>query len=228
MRGKNIAPFMGPGTRCADPLGGGLHVTLQKRIFDIALGLLLIVLVMPILLVLLFVLLVFEGRPLFYISERMQTPTKGFALIKLRTMPTDVAGEGVTGGNKNNVISPLYRFLRDSRLDELPQLWNVLRGDMSFVGPRPPMRMYVEAFPHVYAAVLRNRPGITGLASLRFHQHEEILLAACKTPEQTDHVYRTRCVSRKATLDMIYQHHQSQCFDLALIGETAMKLFRRK
>lgn len=203
-------------------------MTPQKRALDIVIALLLIVPAVPILLVLMGVLLVLEGRPLFYISERMQTPTKGFALIKLRTMRVGAADGGVTGGNKSHAIPPVYRLLRKSRLDELPQLINVLRGDMSFVGPRPPLRGYVEDFPEIYTAVLRNRPGITGLASLRFHAHEEQLLAACQTPQETDHVYRTRCVPRKAALDMIYQRHQSLCFDLALIWETAAKVIRRR
>lgn len=203
-------------------------MTPQKRALDVVLALLLIVPAVPILLILMGILLLLEGRPLFYISERMQTPTRGFTLIKLRTMRVGAADGGVTGGNKSNGIRPIYKLLRKSRLDEVPQLWNVLRGDMSFVGPRPPMRGYVEDFPEIYSAVLRNRPGITGLASLRFHRHEEQLLAACETPEQTDHVYRTRCVPRKAALDMIYQYHQSLCFDLALIWETAARVFRRE
>lgn len=219
---------MGHRLLCADPIGGLGHVTLQKRILDVVLALVLIVPAVPVLLILLLILMFTQGRPFFYVSERMQTPTQGFTLFKLRTMSMEMADGGVTGGNKSNRLPPLYRFLRNSRLDEIPQLWNVLRGDMSFVGPRPPMRVYVEAFPDIYAAVLRNRPGITGLASLRFHQHEEVLLVSCETPVQTDHVYRTRCVPRKAALDMIYQRHQSLCFDLALICETAIKPIRRR
>ena len=202
-------------------------MTPQKRALDIVLALLLVVPAVPILLILMGVLLVLEGRPLFYISERMQTRTRGFALIKLRTMRVGAADGGVTGGNKSNAIPPVYKLLRKSRLDEVPQLWNVLRGDMSFVGPRPPLRGYVDDFPMIYGAVLRNRPGITGLASLRFHRHEEQLLAECDTPVQTDHVYRSRCVPRKATLDLIYQRHQSLCFDLALIWETALRVLKR-
>ena len=203
-------------------------MTPQKRLLDIVLALILIIPTVPILIILMGVLLITEGRPLFYVSERMQTLTKGFALIKLRTMRVGAADGGVTGGNKTHAIPPVYRLLRKSRLDELPQLWNVLRGEMSFVGPRPPLRSYVADFPEIYQTVLRNRPGITGLASLRFHAHEERLLAACATPAQTDHVYRTRCVPRKAALDLIYQRHQSLCFDLALIWETATRIFKRR
>lgn len=202
-------------------------MTPAKRALDIALALVLGVLVAIPFLIVLVILAVTEGRPLFYISERMQTPTKGFSLIKLRTMRPSTEDGGVTGGNKSALIPPVYRWLRKSRFDEIPQLVNVLRGEMSFVGPRPPLRLYVEGFPALYAQVLENRPGITGLASLRFHAHEERLLATAQDAAETDHIYRTRCVPRKARLDMIYQRHQSICFDLALIWETGARVWRR-
>ncbi len=198
-------------------------MTPAKRLLDIVLALVIAVLVALPFGVVLVILLTTEGRPLFYISERMQTPTRGFSLIKLRTMRPSPGNTGVTGGDKADRIPPLYRWLRKSRFDEVPQLINVLKGEMSFVGPRPPLRLYVEAFPDIYAHVLQNRPGITGLASLRFHAHEERLLAQTRDAAETDHVYRTRCVPRKATLDLIYQRHQSFCFDLALIWETAKR-----
>lgn len=202
-------------------------MTPAKRGLDIILALILgAVLLVPLGAVML-VLLLTEGRPLFYISERMKTPTQGFSLVKLRTMRPSPENTGVTGGDKSDRIPPIFRALRKSRFDEVPQLWNVLRGDMSFVGPRPPLRVYVEAYPKIYGQVLRNRPGITGLASLRFHAHEEKLLAATKTAAETDHVYRTRCVPRKAALDLIYQRHRSLCFDLALIWETARRALGR-
>lgn len=202
-------------------------MTPGKRIFDIVLALILSVILAVPFLILLVVLLIAEGRPLFYISERMKTPTQGFALIKLRTMANVAHDDGVTGGDKAARIGPVHALLRRARLDEVPQLWNVLKGDMSFVGPRPPIRLYTDAFPEVYAQVLRNRPGVTGLASLRISAFEEAVLSRCETSAQTDAVYRRRCVPRKAHLDLIYQRHQSICFDLALIGETALRLFRR-
>lgn len=202
-------------------------MTPAKRGLDIILALILgAVLLVPLGAVML-VLLLTEGRPLFYISERMKTPTQGFSLVKLRTMRPSPENTGVTGGDKSDRIPPIFRALRKSRFDEVPQLWNVLRGDMSFVGPRPPLRVYVEAYPKIYGQVLRNRPGITGLASLRFHAHEEKLLAATKTAAETDHVYRSRCVPRKAALDLIYQRHRSLCFDLVLIWETARRALGR-
>lgn len=206
---------------------GPYLMPISKRLMDLCVACLIGIILLPFLTILIAVLLIFEGRPVFYISERMRSPTRSFALIKLRTMGQGVGDGGVTGGNKTAQMSRLHRLLRRSRADELPQLWNVIRGDISLVGPRPPLRVYVDAFPDLYAQVLKNRPGITGLASLRFHAHEEHLLAACTSAAETDAVYRRRCIPRKARLDLIYQTHWSLCYDLALLAETAMKPFRR-
>jgi lipopolysaccharide/colanic/teichoic acid biosynthesis glycosyltransferase len=205
-------------------------MTPGKRAFDLTVSLLLGALLLPVLAVLILILLAVEGRPVFYIAERMRTPTQGFGLIKLRTMRPAPPGAnaGVTGGNKSNRMSRLHRILRRTRADEIPQLWNVIRGDMSLVGPRPPLRLYVEAFPDIYGPVLQSRPGITGLASLRYHAVEERLLAACTTPEETDSVYRRRCVPRKAALDMIYQRRRTLCWDILLVAETAARPFRHR
>lgn len=202
-------------------------MTPGKRALDLVLALLLGALLILPLLLLMLVLLVAEGRPVFYLSERMKTPTEAFRLVKLRTMRPDPADSGVTGGDKTVRMSRLHRILRRSRADEIPQLWNVIRGDISLVGPRPPLRRYVEAFPELYAEVLKSRPGVTGLATLHFHAHEERLLARCRSAAETEAVYRRRCVPRKARLDLIYQRNRSLCLDLRLIAATAARPFRR-
>ena len=196
-------------------------MTPAKRLLDILLALIVMALLaLPFALLVLW-LLPREGRPIFYISERMCAPNRGFWLWKLRTMAPVFAGpSGVSGGDKASRITRTGRLLRKTRADEIPQLWNILKGEMSFVGPRPPLRRYVERFPDLYAQVLQNRPGITGLASLTYHRHEEKLLAACRTPAETDAVYCRRCVPQKARLDLIYQQRRTLCFDLVLIVRT--------
>lgn len=157
-------------------------MTLGKRLLDVGLALLFAaILALPFALLLLW-LWAREGWPLFYVSERMRAVDRPFWLWKLRTMTVVPPEQGVSGGDKRARVTKTGTFLRRYRLDEVPQLWNVLKGDMSFVGPRPPLRLYVERFPNIYAQVLKNRPGITGLATLTFHRHEERLLAACHTP----------------------------------------------
>jgi len=205
-------------------------MTWGKRILDLAVALPVTIIAVPILIGLIIALLLREGRPIFYVSERMKTPTQSFGLIKLRTMrpaPPGTEG-GVTGGDKSERMSDLHRLLRRTRGDELPQLWNVIKGDMSLVGPRPPLRIYVEDYPEIYKEVLKCRPGVTGVASLRFHQREEELLAACRTADETDDVYRRRCIPRKAKLDLIYHENQSVCGDIMLILQTIGRLFDRK
>ena len=157
----------------------------------------------------------------------MKTPDQSFNLWKLRTMTVVEGDQGVSGGNKRSRITETGAWLRARRLDEFPQLWNILRGDLSFVGPRPPLREYVERFPNIYQEVLKSRPGVTGLATIRFHKHEDRLLSRCQTPEETDDVYCRVCVPRKARLDLIYQRHQSTCYDFDLVFQTIGNLFRR-
>ncbi len=202
-------------------------MTIGKRFFDVVLALLLgVVLLVPMLFIALLIMLR-DGRPVLYLSERMKTPTEGFQLWKFRTMTVVETDTGVSGGNKAARVTPIGAKLRRYRLDELPQLWNILRGDISFVGPRPPLRRYVELRPDLYAQVLRSRPGVTGLATIVFHQTEERLLSPCQTAEDTEAVYLRRCVPVKGRLDLIYAANQSLCYDVALIAETLRRVFQR-
>lgn len=195
-------------------------MTISKRLFDIALALIGIVFLFPVGLAVALAIRLRDGAPVFFVSERMKSPTDSFSLIKFRTMRMSAADRGVSGGDKMMRITPMGRVLRRWRLDELPQLWNILRGDMSFVGPRPPLRDYVERFPDLYAQVLVARPGLTGLATVVFRHHEEKLLAPCQSAQETDAVYARRCVPRKARLDMMYHKHRSFCFDARLLFAT--------
>lgn len=201
-------------------------MTPAKRLFDILAALTLAVVLAPVILVTALVLLILDGRPIFYVAERMKTPTQGFNLIKFRTMKPALQDSGVSGGEKTARITRTGRFLRRTRLDEFPQLWNVLRGDISLVGPRPPLRQYVERFPRIYGEVLKSRPGITGLASVYFHAHEERLLARSRSRAETDAIYCRACIPRKARLDLIYQKQRTLCMDVALLFKTVFKRLR--
>ncbi|OYX42522.1 MAG: sugar transferase [Rhodobacterales bacterium 32-67-9] len=198
-----------------------------KRLFDILLALLLAVPLGIAMIVIAALLLIAQGRPVLYGSERMRGPGRAFTLWKFRTMRPAAADSGVSGGDKTARITPLGAMLRASRLDELPQLFNILAGDMSFVGPRPPLRQYVDAFPDLYAAVLKSRPGVTGLASLIYHRHEDRLLSRCASAEETDRVYARRCVPVKARLDLIYQRRRTLCLDLWIIARTVRRVAKR-
>lgn len=198
-------------------------MTTSKRLFDIVIGLILTVLLVPVMLCIAVLVYALDGRPILYLSERMKTPDQGFVLYKFRTMKVVASDFGVSGGDKSARITRSGKFLRRTRLDELPQFWNVLRGDISFVGPRPPLRIYVERFPEIYAKVLRSRPGITGLATLVFHAHEEKLLRRSRSSDETDAIYARACVPRKARLDLIYQRRQTLCLDIYLMLKTVLR-----
>lgn len=198
-------------------------MTPSKRLFDIIIAFLLGVVLLPLLLVVAAAILIRDGRPVFFLSERMRTPTQSFKLIKFRTMRPADDDCGVNGGHKLHRVTALGAFLRQKRLDEVPQLWNILRGDISLVGPRPPLRRIVERFPDTYAQVLKSTPGVTGLASVIFHAHEERLMAPCTTPDEADAVYARACVPRKARLDLIYQANQSIWLDLRIMWKSAFR-----
>ena len=191
-----------------------------KRAFDLWTAAMITPFVVPMVLVISLVILIRDGRPVFHGGERMKTPTQGFKLWKFRTMRVDPADRGVSGGDKVGRITPTGRWLRRRRLDELPQLWNLWRGDVSVVGPRPPLRLYVERFPGIYAEVLKSRPGLTGLASIYYARHEARLLARTVSAEETDAVYARNCVPRKAHIDLMYQRNWSFCFDLNVVRKT--------
>lgn len=202
-------------------------MTPAKRAFDLVCALVLAVLLAPLMAAVALAILLRDGRPILYLSERMKTPTQSFRMLKFRTMTPEPGDGGASGGDKAARITRTGAFLRRTRLDELPQLWNVIRGDISFVGPRPPLREYVERYPEIYRQVLRSRPGITGMATVYFHAHEEHLLARSRSRAETDAIYARACIPRKARLDLIYQRHQSLCLDIALMLKTVVKRRRR-
>lgn len=201
-------------------------MNLSKRLFDLALVFLLSVSLLPAVIIITFIILIVDGRPIFYISERMKTSTQGFRLVKFRTMRPSATNSGVSGNDKSDRITRSGRVLRKTRLDELPQLWNILKGDISFVGPRPPLRIYVERFPDIYRRVLQSRPGLTGLASVYYHAHEEALLRNSRDADETDAIYSRACIPRKARLDLIYQDHRNLCMDFSIMLKTVFKRLR--
>lgn len=179
-------------------------------------------------LALLFVVVVaVQGRPFLYASERMRSPDQAFQLYKIRTMhpPDPLAEECVLSGRQARRVTPLGAFLRRTRLDEIPQIFNVLKGDMGFIGPRPPLRKYVESYPDLYGEVLSDTlPGITGLATVTVHRREERLLSRCDNPAEADRVYRTKCIPIKARLDLIYRRRRGFGLNLLILARTVSRL----
>ena len=175
------------------------------------------------------VVVAFQGRPFTFGSERMRSHDQTFNLLKIRTMrPVDArVDQSALGGDQMWRVTPIGGFLRRTRLDELPQIFNVLRGDLKFIGPRPPLRKYVVQHPDLYKRVLSDtRPGITGLATVMVHSREERLLSACKTASETDAVYRKHCIPLKARLDLIYRENRSWRLNAMILWMTFSRLLR--
>jgi lipopolysaccharide/colanic/teichoic acid biosynthesis glycosyltransferase len=200
-------------------------MTFSKRAFDVFFAVVLGLLLSPIILRLIFKIRAQKDGPVLYGSTRMRGIDQPFTLWKFRSMRgAGPEEQGVTGADKSDRITPLGAHMRAKRLDELPQLWNVFKGDISFVGPRPPLPEYVERFPDVYGPVLKSRPGITGMASLIYHRHEEILLMQCADAADTEEVYVRRCSPGKARLEMLYQETYTYWLDWWIIWHTVAKI----
>lgn len=158
-------------------------------------------------------------------------PGGTFTLYKLRTMRAGAeAGLGITAAGDVRV-TPLGRLLRRSKLDELPQLWNVVRGDMALVGPRPEDPRYVDWTDPLHARVFAARPGITGPTALAYRDEEERLMSAARHrarslgrsepgPDDIDVVYRDGILPAKLTMDSAYLSSRSTLGDLRILLAT--------
>jgi lipopolysaccharide/colanic/teichoic acid biosynthesis glycosyltransferase len=148
----------------------------MKRVFDLLWSFIAVIIISP-LFVIISLLIVFNSKgPVFYRQIRVGRFNIDFKIYKFRTMKTDSDKLGlITVGNRDPRITAIGFFLRKTKLDELPQLINVLFGSMSFVGPRPEVRKYVNLYNKEQMKVLDVRPGITDLASIEFRNESEIL-----------------------------------------------------
>lgn len=163
-----------------------------------------------------------EG-PVFYRAERVGQHGKPFKLFKFRSMVinADQIGPAVTGAGDPR-ITRVGRFLRSTKLDELPQLLNVLRGEMSFVGPRPESPRYVALYTPEQRRILQVKPGITSLASLTYRHEESILQGG-----DVEEIYIKKVMPEKLALDMAYIERANLLTDLGIIFRTLAALFRR-
>ncbi|MFA5256420.1 MAG: sugar transferase [Candidatus Omnitrophota bacterium] len=153
-----------------------------KRLFDLVFSLAGIVVCLPISLVVAVLIKLDSSGPVFFVQKRMGKDGILFSLFKFRTMTVDASAETLLfEPGKKNRVTRLGRFLRQAKIDELPQLLNVFAGDMSFVGPRPEVPKYREFYSGENSLVLTIRPGITDMASLKY-RHEEELLASVQDP----------------------------------------------
>jgi len=194
---------------------------LLKRTTDVALSAIGLVISAPIAAVIAVAIKLDSGGPVIFRQERVGRGFRPFLIYKFRTMVADAPriGRAITVGGDRR-ITRVGRFLRRTKLDELPQLINVLKGDMSLVGPRPELRKYVEAFRAEYERILTVRPGMTDLASLRFID-ESSVLARAGDPERA---YVEWVLPEKIKLARQYVDNSSLRMDLHLLGLTLARI----
>jgi len=185
------------------------------RWFDATCAAVGLVFLMPVLVAIALLVLVFDGPPVLFSQARVGRYGKEFRIWKFRTMRAGAPGLPITSAGDQR-ITRLGRFLRKFKLDELPQLFNVLRGDMNLVGPRPEVPQYVNPASTVWQAVLQVRPGITDPATL-LHRDEEAMLSKVEDP---DYLYRQTVLPTKLLVNLAYI--RTRCFrqDIRLIALT--------
>jgi lipopolysaccharide/colanic/teichoic acid biosynthesis glycosyltransferase len=196
---------------------------MAKRLFDVVLATVGLVACAPILVVAGALVRLTSPGPMLFRQERIGRGFRPFTIYKFRTMVADAPrrGAAITCGDDPR-ITRVGRLLRATKVDELPQLFNVLRGDMSFVGPRPEVRRYVEMFADDYREILAVRPGITDLASI-LYRDEAAILGRAADPQAE---YVGRILPHKIRLAKEYRHRSSVLFDVGVILQTILAVVR--
>lgn len=195
----------------------------MKRIFDIVFSLLLLLLLLPVLFLFSGLILISGKGGIFFKQQRVGKDQKLFWLIKFRTMRPDSEKFGqITVGDRDPRVTNIGRVLRKSKLDELPQIINILKGEMSFVGPRPEVPKYIPHYSEKHLEILTVRPGLTDLASLEYIE-ESKLLGESENPEKT---YIAEVLPAKLDLQLEYVQKNSLGLDVKILVKTVLKILR--
>ncbi|MBC8487587.1 MAG: sugar transferase [Bacteroidetes bacterium] len=188
-----------------------------KRFLEILFSLLSLIILSPLFLIIAFLIKIDSKGGAFYIQKRVGKNNKDFNLIKFRTMFVKSDRQGLlTVGEKDNRITGIGKGLRKHKIDELPQLINILKGEMSFVGPRPEVRKYVELYDDRQKQVLSVKSGLTDYASLEY-VNENKILAGFSDPEKA---YVEQIMPAKLELNLQYIKEQGLLADLKIIIKT--------
>jgi lipopolysaccharide/colanic/teichoic acid biosynthesis glycosyltransferase len=198
---------------------------MAKRAFDIIAALVLLLLASPILIVAMIAIWLQDGRSPFHRGRRVGRGNRDFRMIKLRSMAVDAEAQGGTSTARGDPrITPLGHRLRRWKIDELPQFWNVLAGDMSLVGPRPNTRRGgVDRYTSAELRLLDVRPGITDLSSIVFADEGDIIHGAADPDVAYDILIRPW----KSRLGLLYVEHRDVATDLQLVWLTALAIVAR-
>lgn len=197
----------------------------MKRFIDFFISFIGLVLSIPVLAPVIFLVWIQDFKSPFYIAARVGMNEKPFNMVKLRSMVVDADKSGVDStGSNDSRITPIGRIIRKFKLDELTQLWNVLIGDMSLVGPRPNVLTETNLYTSTEKALLNVRPGITDFSSIVFSDEGEIL----SNEKDPDLAYNQLIRPWKSRLGLIYLENQSILLDIKLICFTIFAIVSRK
>jgi lipopolysaccharide/colanic/teichoic acid biosynthesis glycosyltransferase len=193
----------------------------MKRTLDVVVAMLVLVLTLPVWLVAAALIRLTSPGSVFYLGRRIGKDGQPFDMYKFRSMRmSDEVESGITAAD-NPRITSVGRLLRATKIDELPQLLNVLRGEMSLVGPRPEAPEYVALYDDRQREVLSVRPGITGPTQLLYRREEQLLSHA-----DVDQHYRTHLMPRKLETDLAYVYNHSFWHDIEFLARTLVRLVR--
>lgn len=195
-----------------------------KRAFDIAMSALLILIASPLLIVIAIAIKCDSAGPVFFRQLRVTRDMRDFSIYKFRSMVAnacELGGALTVDGDRR--VTKAGAFLRKTRLDELPQLFNILRGEMSFVGTRPEVREYVDCYTDEMLATLLLPAGVTSRASVEYLEESELL----KNAENADEVYLSEILPRKMEYNLAYLRDFSVKEDAAIMADTVLAVCRQ-
>jgi lipopolysaccharide/colanic/teichoic acid biosynthesis glycosyltransferase len=199
-----------------------MNKIMSIRIADFFLSFIATVILLPFLLIVAIMIKAESKGPLFYIQSRVGKGGKNFILLKFRTMVPGSDKDGLlTIGNNDSRITRVGKFLRKLKIDELPQLINVIYGDMSLVGPRPEVKRYVDLYTEEQKKVLEVKPGITDYASIKFANENEILARS----ENSEKFYIEMIMPVKIELNMKYINERSLFLYFKILFITVLHIF---
>jgi lipopolysaccharide/colanic/teichoic acid biosynthesis glycosyltransferase len=194
-------------------------MALFKRVLELMASALALVILTPLFALISVVIFVDDGRPIFYKQMRIGKHMREFALYKFRTMVNGSDRKGLLTSRGDSRLTPCGRFLRRWKLDELPQLFNVLMGNMQLVGCRPEVPCYVAHFRDEYEELLRQAPGLTDPASLLFRDEERLLVGS-----DFEQQYVRLVLPQKLKLSLEYQKQRTAWSDLCVLAETLFRI----
>lgn len=199
----------------------------RKRLFDLCGSLVLTVLLSPVMLVIAILIKAEDGGPVFFRQERVTTYGRVFRIFKFRTMIVDADKKGpLVTGKADSRITKVGSKLRHLRLDELPQVLNIVTGDMSFVGTRPEVKKYVDQYTEEMKATLLLPAGVTSLASIAFREEDEMIAHYAELGESTDEAYRNHILLRKMRYNLDYLKKAGVAQDIRIMIKTVLEVIK--